>query len=65
MQNEADLALAKKIQPIETELEKLSRKRTEIRKNPNYSPEDRRIALEILRERGQVLSTMLIGARQP
>ena len=65
MQNEADLELAKKIQPIETELEKLSRKRTEIRKDPRYSPEDRRVALEVLRERGQVLSNMLIGVRQP
>ena len=65
MENEADLDLAKQIQPIETELEKLSRKRTEIRKDPRYSPEERRIALEILRERGQELSAMLIGVRQP
>ena len=65
MENEADLDLAKQIQPIETELEKLSRKRTEIRKDPRYSPEERRIALEILRERGQELSARLIGVRRP
>jgi hypothetical protein len=56
-----DLDLAKRIQPLETELEKLSRLRTKIRKDNSYSPEDRKIALEILRERGQVLSEALIG----
>jgi len=56
-----DLDLAKRIQPLETELEKLSRQRTKIRKDNSYSPEDRKIALEILRERGQVLSEALIG----
>jgi hypothetical protein len=56
-----DLDLAKRIQPLETELEKLSRLRTKIRKDNSYSPEDRKIALEILRERGQALSEALIG----
>lgn len=56
-----DLDLAKRIQPLETELEKLSRLRTKIRKDNSYSPEDRKIALEILRERGQVLSEAVLG----
>jgi len=64
-QNEADLRLTEKIQPIETELEKLSRLRTEVRKDPRFSPEERRAALEILRERGQELSKALIGVRKP
>jgi hypothetical protein len=56
-----DLDLAKRVQPLETELEKLSRLRTKIRKDNSYSAEDRKIALEILRERGQELSETLIG----
>ena len=56
-----DLDLAKRIQPLETELEKLSRLRTKIRKDNSYSPEDRKIALDILRQRGQALSETLIG----
>jgi len=56
-----DLDLAKQVQPLETELEKLSRLRTKIRKDNSYSPEDRKIALDILRERGQVLSEAVLG----
>ena len=56
-----DLDLAKRVQPLETELEKLSRLRTKIRKDNSYSAEDRKIALEILRKRGQELSETLIG----
>ena len=59
--NMDELELAKRIQPIETELDKLSRLRTQIRKDPSLSSEDRKIALEILREKGQMLSEMLIG----
>lgn len=56
-----DLDLAKQVQPLETKLEKLSRLRTKIRKDNSYSPEDRKIALDILRERGQVLSEAVLG----
>jgi hypothetical protein len=59
--NMDDLELAKKIQPLETELDKLSRLRTQIRRDGSFSAEDRKIALEVLRERGQVFSEALIG----
>jgi hypothetical protein len=60
-QNMDDLDLAQRIKPIEAELDKLSRLRTKIRKDPDLSAEDRTVALEILREKGQMLSEMLIG----
>lgn len=59
--NYDDLDLAKNLQPIETELENLSRLRTRVRKNRTLSPEDRKVALEILREQGNELSKRLIG----
>ena len=59
--NMDDLELAKKIQPLETELDKLSRLRTQIRRDGSFSAEDRRVALGILRERGQAISEVLIG----
>jgi len=59
--NMADLELAKKIQPVETQLEQLSTLRTQVLKSPSMSPEDRQIALDILRRRGQKLSEILIG----
>lgn len=60
-ENYDDIKLAQNLQSIETQLEKLSRDRTSIRKDPTLTPEDRKIVLEVLRKRGQKLSEQLIG----
>lgn len=56
-----NMRLIKKIQPLEAELEEISRLRTQIRKRPGLTPDQRQGALEILRERGQKASETLIG----
>jgi len=56
-----NMRLIKKIQPLEAELEEISRLRTQIRKKPGLTPDQRQGALEILRERGQKASETLIG----
>ena len=59
--NLENVKLLEKIQPLETELEKISRLRTQVRKAPGLTPDQRQGALEILRERGQKISETLIG----
>lgn len=59
--NLENVKLLEKIQPLETELEKISRLRTQVRKAPGLTPDQRQGALEILRERGQKVSETLIG----
>jgi len=59
-----DLLLAEEIQPIETQLRDLSRRRTMVRQSNEYSGEEKRDMLELLREEGKEISALLIGVKK-
>ena len=59
-----DIELLGQLQPVETQLEQISKARTQIRKNTALSPDERQAALELLRTEGQKLSEILIGVRK-